>query len=175
MIKYLITLSLLIFSLHSSSQNLQFSFKQLVSYIHMPYDSLDEVLSKKGLNFEETKNVRENSVVSTWHCKSINLGIMSTPDTVTLMNNDVYIGYTDVNKKGLCYGFIGKVQYDLLNYYAKNHLVKYSVQTEGKYIVLMYSSNQYIVTLKKTIENNIFYGLIEIQDLAYEIGEQHYQ
>lgn len=173
--KYLLAALIMLSHVVCHSQTSQFSFKQLVRYSHLPFDTLDDILSRKGFSFTDTKNIRTNTNVSTWtNNKGINLGIISTPDTISLMSGDTaYAGYADVIKKGVCLEFAGRSQYELLESYTKAHLTKYNIQTKGEYITVNYSSPDYTVRLVRSTVDGTFYGYIEIEDMQYEVGEIH--
>ena len=154
----------------------QITFKQAVSYLHMPYDSLDEILVKKGYSFNETAKLPGNGTNASWkNSKGFLIGISSIPDTVTLLFEGRYNGYTDVLKKSVIYAFLGTNIYDLFIEELKNKLTKFQTWTEESSIVTTYKSATYFAKVTKKVTNMQNYYFIKIDDLAYEILEQHYK
>lgn len=124
-VKAVLFLFLLILSTKTYAQ---FSLNQLTGYINMSYDSLDEKLSKKGFTFYKTDTLDDNSILATWKDKDgSRIGLMITPDTVTLLSDGKYNGYTDVYKKSIGFFFKETKFYNTLLTEVKNKFKK----TEG--------------------------------------------
>lgn len=154
----------------------QFTFVQATSYIHMPYDSLDEILNKKGYLFFETTNLPEDGTSSCWkNSKNFRIAIMSSPDTIQIKRENFRVGYANVIKKSIVLVFSGTNYYAIFAKGIKEKLQKLQSWTEDKSIITTYKNNRYFAKISKEVHNSESIFFIRIDDLAYELVDEHYE
>jgi hypothetical protein len=143
----------------------------------MPYDSLDNILTKKGFSYNGVQKgeAGDNSTHTIWGRKpDERLGLVSTPDTVTLLFENKYNGYEDVLKKGIGFLFKKEIYYNSLITEVKNNGFKRIVSSAtSESILTAYENDSYEVTFSKIISERGIYYLIKIYDKAYVLLQSH--
>ena len=142
----------------------------------MSYDSLDEKLSKKGFTFYKTDTLDDNSTLATWKGKDESrIGLMITPDTVTLLSDGKYNGYTDVYKKSIGFFFTETKFYNTLLAEVKNRFKKIESYTAGTTIITIYENEKWIIRFNKDVEKPGIFYTIKIDSKAYDVVESHFK
>ena len=140
----------------------------------MSIDSLDNILTKNGFSFKGVENEKDSITQTLWGRPNERFSVFSSPDTISLIWENRYNGYTDVLKKGLGYLFKSAKYFNsLINEMNKIGAIKRGGYVHDKTIVTIFNTEHYEISFSKITTDRGLYYSIRIEDRAYELGEKH--
>ena len=151
---------IVIFSTNSFQGSAQFTLPQLLKYIRLDFDDLDEKLSKQGFKFKndnqkegEQFGIGMQSYVWKNFKTDNSLTVYVQQDTVSLKTGDYYNGYANVNKYVLSYATSFNYYSNLLTEIKKDSLFKKeSSDIQNNTFTTKYENDDfYVIFIKKNV------------------------
>lgn len=170
---------MIFFSISAFEGAAQLTLPQLIKYIRLDFDDLDDNLSKQNFKFKndnQNEGERYGIGMQSYIWKNSKTGNTVTmyiqQDTISLKTGDYYTGYSDVNKYSLSYTVSFNYYNNLLGEIKKSSLFKKeSSNIENNTISTKYMNDDfYVIFIKHTTPSKTLYG-IQLLDKSYEIIE----